>query len=329
MHALFVREHNRLAGEILAAEPGLSDEEVYQRARAIVGAQMQVITYKEFLPVLLGPGALPPYAGYEPGVDPSISTEFATACYRLGHTMLSSAILRRTASGSTIPEGDLPLRDAFFAPSLLVDEGGLDPILRGLAMQRMQTIDMFVVDDVRNFLFGPPGSGGLDLVSLNLQRGRDHGLGSYNQTRTAIGLSPVTSIAEITTDPARQARLQAAYSDVDEIDLWIGAISEDPVADGMVGETLRTVLVDQFQRVRDGDRFWYQNFFSGDLLAELEKTRLSDIIRRNTGIGDELQDNVFLVSSAGIPAASFWGLLSLGLLLLAAGTVALRRRVVA
>ena len=63
--------------------------------------------------------------------------------------------------------------------------------------QRCQAIDPYLVDEVRNFLFGPPGSGGFDLASLNIQRGRDHGLADYNQARTDLGLDPVTSFSEI------------------------------------------------------------------------------------------------------------------------------------
>ena len=75
MHTLFVREHNRLADEITAQEPGLSGEEIYQRARLIVGAEVQVVTYKELLPLLLGPGALSPYAGYDASVNAGITSE--------------------------------------------------------------------------------------------------------------------------------------------------------------------------------------------------------------------------------------------------------------
>ncbi|MEM7115160.1 MAG: peroxidase family protein, partial [Chloroflexota bacterium] len=63
MHTLFVREHNRLADEIRARHPVLTGEEVYQAARRIVSAQMQVITYREFLPLLLGDGAIRSYRG--------------------------------------------------------------------------------------------------------------------------------------------------------------------------------------------------------------------------------------------------------------------------
>ena len=100
---------------------------------------------------------------------------FSTACFRVGHTLLSPTLLRLGEAG-TIPEGNIPLAAAFFAPEAIILDGGIDPILRGLAAQPAQEIDPQVIGAVRNFLFGPPGAGGLDLASLNIQRGRDHGL---------------------------------------------------------------------------------------------------------------------------------------------------------
>lgn len=207
MHTLFVREHNRLAAEIAANDPSLTGEEIYQEAQRIVGALMQVITYNEFLPALLGPNALPPYWHYDWNASPAIFNEFSTAVYRFGHSALSPTLLRLDAALNTIPEGNLPLRDAFFRPDRLVNEGGIEPILRGLASQACSGIDTELVDDVRDFLFGPPGAGGFDLASLNIQRGRDHGLPSYNQTRAALGLATNATFSEVSSDPGVQGRL--------------------------------------------------------------------------------------------------------------------------
>ncbi|NNL50289.1 MAG: peroxidase, partial [Woeseiaceae bacterium] len=183
MHTLFVREHNRLAAEIAARDAGLSGDDVFQHARRIVGAQMQAITYEQFLPVLLGQNALRPYRGYDESIDASIANVFSAAAYRFGHSMLGAQILRLDENGREIAAGHLPLREAFFAPQKLANEGGIEPLLRGLAAQVCQQIDVFVIDDVRNFLFGNPGSGGFDLAMLNIQRGRDHGLPNYNAVR--------------------------------------------------------------------------------------------------------------------------------------------------
>ncbi len=293
VHTLFAREHNRIADALRAADASLDGEEIYQRARSKVGALIQAITFNEFLPMLLGPNAIPPYAGYDSTVNPGIDVTFSTASYRLGHTLLSDTIMRRDAHGQTVAEGNLALRDAFFNPSRITDEGGIEPILRGLAAGMSQEVDVRVVDDVRNFLFGPPGAGGFDLVSLNIQRGRDHGLADYNSTRAAFGLSPLVSFEEISSDDDVVARLTAAYGSLDEVDPWVGGLAEDHWAGAMVGELIYTVAVDQFRRLRDGDRFWYENVFEGDELAEIDSTTLADVIRRNTDIGSELSDSVF------------------------------------
>ncbi len=152
-----------------------------------------------------------------------------------------------------------------------------------------------VVDDIRNFLFGPPGSGGFDLASLNLQRGRDHGLPGYNQVRVDMGLTPAATFADITSDPALQAALQQAYGTVDQVEAWVGGLSEDHLPGALAGELVFTVLKDQFERLRDGDRFWYENAFSKTEISRLEKIRLSDIIRNNTGIEGEIQKDVFVL----------------------------------
>ena len=88
MHTIWMREHNRLADEIASQNPSLSGDQVYEEARARVGAMLQVITYNEFLPILLGPDALPPYDGYDDDLDPRIANVFSTAAYRLGHSMV-------------------------------------------------------------------------------------------------------------------------------------------------------------------------------------------------------------------------------------------------
>ena len=295
MHTLFVREHNHWATQLAQADPTLSGEEIYQMARAIVGAEMQAITYNEFLPLLLGDDALSDYRGYQEDLDPSIANCFSTAAFRLGHSMLSGTLMRLDAEGQVIAEGNLPLRFAFFNPAALIDEGGIDPLLRGLASQVCQRIDNQIIDDLRNFLFGAPGQGGFDLASLNIQRGRDHGLGSYNQTREAFGLVPAGNFADINSDPDVQANLAEVYTSVDDIDLWVGGLAESPVRGALVGPTLRAILADQYERLRDGDRFWYEAYLPPSLIDLVERQPLANIIRRNTGIGDELQDDVFRV----------------------------------
>ncbi len=174
----------------------------------------------------------------------------------------------------------------------------------GLAKQIAEEIDTLVVDDVRNFLFGLPGAGGFDLLSLNIQRGRDHGLGSYNDVREELGLKRITNFSEITSDLGLQTKLANAYENIDQIDLFIGGLAENDFASSLIGETFHTIITDQFVRLRTGDRFFYLN--DPDLLAivpEIKNVRLSDIIRRNSNV-DNIQDNVFLLEAQPTPESS-------------------------
>ncbi|WP_144987481.1 peroxidase family protein [Gimesia aquarii] len=291
MHTIWVREHNRIATELATENPNLTDEELYQQARQTVAAQLQAITFNEFLPALFGTGAVSEYAGYDSTVDPSIANEFSNAAYRFGHSMLSSELLRLDENGNVADEGNIALLDAFFNPSELEDHG-IDSLLRGVTVNLAQELDNEVVDDVRNFLFGPPGAGGFDLASLNIQRGRDHGLSDYNSTRVALGLEAVESFSDISSDPEVAAKLEALYGTVDNIDLWVGGLAEDHLPGSSMGETFTTIIIDQFERLRDGDRFWYENVFSGDALKEINGTTLADVIERNSDISG-LQENVF------------------------------------
>ena len=90
-------------------------------------------------------------------------------------------------------------------------------------------------------------------------------------------------------------RLADVYNHVDDIDVWVGGLAEDRLPNAMVGELIFTVLKEQFEALRDGDRFWYRLIFDQETIDTLENTRLADIIRRNTGIGREIPDNVFRV----------------------------------
>jgi len=311
MHTLFVREHNRWADRLSAQNPGWNDETVYQTARKIVGAQIQKITYEDWLPSMMG-GTLDAYAGYDDTVDASMSSAFSTAAFRFGHTMLNAELQLIGPQGQD--NGSYDMHESFFNPDLITPAGKVDDLLRGLAFQEANEVDTQVIDDVRNMLFGPPGSGGLDLLAINIQRGRDHGIADYNTMRQDFGLTAFDSFDDITSDTTLAASLEATYGDIDNIDAWIGLMAEDHAPGSAIGETLMAIFTDQFTRLRDGDRFFYLN--DADLLpwlSEIENTSLADIIAANTDA--MLTGNVFVV-----PAPASLALLGL------AGVGATRRR---
>jgi len=281
LHILFLREHNRICDALLSC--GLtSDEEIYQQARKKVGALLQSITYNEFLPAL---GIqLPDYEGYDNTIQPNILNAFATAAFRLGHTMVTDELLLYNNEGELLES--LSLAEVFFKASI-TQEKGVEGILNGLAQQFQQKVDAKVVESLRSFLFGAPPNAGFDLVALNIQRGRDHGLDDYNAYRTAFGITPAFEFNDITSDPILQSKLKSAYNNnVNNIDVWVGLLSEDHLSNASVGQTLHAMLSTQFSALRKGDFYFYKNdpAFSENEKRNIDNTRLSDIIKRNTQI---------------------------------------------
>ncbi len=325
IQTLFMREHNYQASLLAKQHPRWTDEQLYQGARQIVIAEIQAITFNEFLPALLGSGAIAPYSGYDPTINPGITPEFSEAAYRFGHSALDNEVDFLANNGQpfaftfTLPGGiqvpvnspgdvasgetGMSLTQAFSDPYVLEQPGVEAALLKYLASDLSQEVDGQMVDNVRNFLFGQPGQGGFDLFALDVQRGRDVGLGDFNSVRQAYGLAPVTSFGQITSDPAVQAQLKQLYGNVDNIDLFVGGIVEDHAPGSNLGATFQAIIANQFERIRDGDRLWYQNIFSGRDLQKIEHTTLADIIRRDSATTN-LQDNVF-VFQASIAGRAF------------------------
>lgn len=321
LHTVFLREHNRLAGLIeteyadtLPSDPAARDEEIYQRARQLVGAEMQVITYNEFLPAIMGDAAPKPQDyRYNAATDPAVTQSFAHALFRFGHSMNSPQIL--LVNDDDTLERTLSLKEGFWNPNFLVDDpSNVDRLLKGLAVQTAEENDLHVVDELRNFMFGRPGAGGLDLLALDIQRGRDHGLPGYVETMVSYlgAAGRKTTVDQITSDPEVQAVLTELYQldadpkNIEKIDLFVGALAEDHIA-GSLGLSMKTVIGTQFTRLRDGDRLFYlspeanlydlqggEHVLKDEIRAvlDLDTVTLSDIIRLNTSITN-LQDNVF------------------------------------
>ena len=280
VQTLMVREHNWHATRLAQLHPDWTGEQIYQRARSIVIAEEQVITYNEWLPKVVGATAIPAYTGFKPDTDASIKIEFDAAALRFGHSIVSGAQDRVDEFGN-ITES-VTLGQAFFlTPAEFERNGGADGFLRKLASDISNKLDVYIIEDLRNLLNDPPAA--MDLAATNIQRGRDLGLPSLNQMRTALGLLPYTSFSQITSDTTIATALQTAYTNIDNIDLWVGGLAEDRVLGAMVGSTFQAILVDQFIRTRDGDNQWFENIpWPPEELAWIKGTTLADIILRNT-----------------------------------------------
>jgi hypothetical protein len=288
MHTLFALNHNYYADLLKAQNPSATDDELFYLARAWNIAEYQRIIYRDYVKVTFGSYAPDAYTGYDATVDASSNNEMVTGALRFGHSQISASILRRYNNGTGNIGGDVFIRDQYFQPYRFKQSGGLGTVLHGMRYQKAEPIDVGMVDALRNFLFGPGDpSLGMDLIAINIQRARDHGILGFNDVRRAFGLTPYSSFSQLTKNAQVARRLQAVYASVDDCDLFVCGVAERPyVAFGLMGETIAVVMKDQFERVRDGDRFYFENQCGGNGYfseADCEKIRavtIEDIIGR-------------------------------------------------
>jgi peroxidase len=298
-HTLWVRNHNRIAEDLSVFHPKWNDNQIFERARQINIAQYQQVVTYEWLPQQIG--EIDKYKGYDAKETPQISDEFNAAGFRFGHSQTGNKIETIDSEGNATT---LPLLTTFGAPN--VKEGkDVDGILLGSTVTLDEDVDTNIVFDLRNALF-PPADVGFDLYSANIQRGRERGLADYNQVRDDFGLQRVKSFDELTSDKDLAKTLKGLYGTVEDVDLLVGLFAEDAVAPSGAGETIQAIVGEQFQRLRDADRFWFERkikdggVFTGKEIKEIKQTTYADIIKLNTEI-EELQENVFLKVSENNP----------------------------
>ena len=305
MHTLLFREHNRIARELAKLNPFWNDEELYQEARKIVGGIIQKITYNDYLPLIFGKEVydivIGPYEGYDPRIDPGVANGFSTAAYRYGHTLIRPFFDRLGSSYQPINAGPLSLFNAFFNPDEFRNGYGTDPLLRGLITQSSRAVDEFLSSALTNSLFREQ----LDLASLNLQRGRDHGLPPYltwqRYCAAAFPLLGTTGIENKLT----LIRFLELYGSLDTLDLWIGGLAEGNLPGSVLGATFACLFGITFSNVRDGDRFYYSRpgVFEPDQLASIRDHTLASLICDNGDDIDEIQKDVFRSDLPRVPCS--------------------------
>lgn len=304
MHTLWMREHNKIAKKLKIINKNWSGERIYLETRKIVAAQIQHITYKEYLPKILGKDSLPKYTGYNQDIDPTISNVFATAAFRFGHSLVQPSFSRLNANFDKIDE-DLPLVKAFFNNTLLLLHG-IEPFLYGMVGNATSDVDRNMAHGLVRGLFQRPGAAaGFDLSALNIQRGRDHGLPGYGRWREFCNFRRAYSfndLADVIKSNETRSILKQLYEDqVEYTDVFVAGLAEDHVKDAIVGPLFHCILKDQFQRLRDGDRFYYENdfLFTKSQLTEIRKTSLASVMCHNMKGIVSIQPDVFKLAKDG------------------------------
>uniref|UniRef100_A0A452UXS0 NAD(P)H oxidase (H2O2-forming) n=1 Tax=Ursus maritimus TaxID=29073 RepID=A0A452UXS0_URSMA len=306
---LWGRYHNLCAQRLAREHPQWGDEELFQQARERVTATYQNIVLYEWLPTR-----------HNPFLDPSISPEFLAASEQFFSTMVPPGVYMRNASchfqevinRNSSTSRALRVCNSYWSrkhPNLRRAED-VDALLLGMASQIAEREDHVVVEDVLDFWPGPLKFSRTDHLAGCLQRGRDLGLPSYTKV---LALTLVPSWPQVLESTA------ALYNrDLSRLKLIPGGLLE---SHGDPGPLFSAIVLNQFVRLRDGDRYWFENtsngLFSEEEIAEIRNTSLRDVLVAVTNLNPSaLQPNVFFwhtgdpcpqprqLSTKGLPACA-------------------------
>ncbi|KAK2184613.1 hypothetical protein NP493_258g05028 [Ridgeia piscesae] len=314
MHTLLAREHNRVESVLHYLNRHWDGHRLFEESRRIVIAEWQHLIYNEWLPIILGERIMRDnqltlvqqgfWNGYNAEVPVDVFNSFATAAFRFGHSLIQGMFHAKDNNYNSL--GTIPLSMTYRDPRTLYNkpEYGMDAMVAGLVGINAQTRDAFITKEVTNHLFAeePPHGLGEDLMSLNIQRGRDHGLPGYNYFRQACGLHRAYKFEDLAKElpPPIIERFRRLYRHVDDIDLWPAGISEYSVADGLVGPTFACIIARQFRRIKMGDRFWHENSahspypFTAHQLSEIRKASFAKLLCNNMDSFNKVQPRIFL-----------------------------------
>ncbi|XP_063226518.1 peroxidase-like [Bacillus rossius redtenbacheri] len=297
LQVILLREHNRVSGHLQQLNPHWDDERLYQEARRIVIAEHQHISYYEWLPLILGEhrakvhGLIHEGYGfthdYQESVDPSVLNGHSTAAFRYFHTNIAGYMClfaeRRNVNGV------LRLSDHINRPGVIEQGNHFDHLIRGMATQPQADSDQVMDAEAKHYMFRYGRTLGNDLKALDIQRGRDHGLASYNDYRRYCGLPRARRFEDFRDyiSPENVERLKALYEHPDDVDYVVGGSLETHVNGAMVGPSFLCVITEQFYRTRVGDRYFYENGdhphpFTHAQLAEIRRASISRLLCDNS-----------------------------------------------
>ena len=316
MHTVWVRLHNVYAKRIdrlgkrrprqfptIAPRRRNRNKIIFEEARKIVIAILQRIFYDEWLPKIV---AVPAYKGYNPRVRAEIRQGFATSAFRFGHTLVRNNFERVNSNYMRSRDGPLSVRDAF-NNNRPINRRGIEPIMQGLFANDAEAEDFdntFSASVGRTLFIRPRQRGFQNLLALNIQRGRDHGLESYTEYRKLCGIpnakqrgsNPFSIFRNTITNPEILKDLRRTYgSPNNHIDFFAAGISETNDGSKLLGRTFGCILSRTFQVLRDGDRFYYENenVVSRAQQREVKKMNIAKVMCLTLRKVKKIQKNLF------------------------------------
>ncbi|XP_055540936.1 peroxidase [Wyeomyia smithii] len=289
LHTLFLRSHNRLAKHLALINPHWDDERLFEVARKINIRIYRKIVHGWVETVL---GSRMPAVKLA-NVDSRVSNEFATAAIRFYNTMMPGEINDLVQSNQ---QTALELEDLFYKPKDLRKKEYFAHLISSVLQQNAMSLDTSYVDDMAQLLFKTRNIG-TDVLALDIQRGRDHGLSSYTSYFKLCTGKTITAWSDLaaTITPEDLNTLQSAYGSVQDIDLIIGAIAEKPTPEATVGPTLACIIKDQLAHSLAADDHHHHTQRIDAMLANYTAARFIC----DTAQVEQVQPNIFRLPNAG------------------------------
>lgn len=288
LHSLYLREHNRVAKILQALNPKWRDNRVFEETRRIVIAQFQHLVYEEFLPAFINPSVMEGLdkASYSSKLDMVAFNECAASIFRIFHSFIPTNIHLISKNGTFTTH---KLNRILLNTQLL--RTNYDDIALGLLMQPIRTAGYD--PELYHGLFARTDKDpGTDLASIDLTRGRDHGIPPYvTFLREFKEGAPVTKFRHLSPYISDEniELLRRTYRCAEDVDLLVGATLETPIDGSLLGPTAQSILYSQFKQLKAADPYFYTNPkspypFTGEQLKEIRKFSSNHLICLNSGV---------------------------------------------
>ncbi|XP_037029524.1 peroxidase isoform X1 [Bradysia coprophila] len=304
LYTIFLRSHNRLAKKIRAAKRSWNDQRVFTLARKLNTVIYRNIVLNEWSKIVLGEknveqmideiSSTSHIADHTDPLSNGISNEFATAGIRFYYSMMpGECTLKRNIDHDSMSDENniiakirfeneiMEIKNEYYKPRSLGTNNELDVIMDAILTQNSMAMDSAYVDDVTRYMYrfqySQHSEVGTDVLALDLLRGRDHGLAdykSYLQGCTNVAINTWDDLKPYITE-MNFNRLKSLYTSVDTIDLIVGAISEKPLRDAIVGPTFACIIGEQLKTtLRSEPEITISNRFAKDFTANYDAARL-------------------------------------------------------
>ena len=233
VNTIFLREHNRLCGELARRNPRWDDERLFQTARAINIVLLLKLVVEDYINHILGAKLFrldTRFAEGERWYRPNwIAAEF-DLLYRW-HGLMPDELL---VNGAKLDHW------AYRNHNALLEQVGLATVIDAASRAPAGRIGLF---NSPRFLWLAEARA--------IEMGRSFRLRPYNEYRERFGLRRLRGLDDLSRDPTTQARLAALYPrGIDQVEFLVGIFAEDRDGPELFGELLtRMVAYDAFTQI--------------------------------------------------------------------------------